>query len=179
MTEAFGLYALAGKATSFLAPLSIGIVTDITDSQQLGILPLIVLFVIGLVLLIWVKPEGDPRMRWRRSGHEGMDCGHPDGAGPACGRGGGRDPANQLFGAHDAPSRQDPMPIGSYAKGCAAGLVELPETGPTWQAMRLSRNRNWGHPKMIAYLEDLSRAAVQIGWRGFTSAISASRAAGR
>ena len=59
MTEAFGLYALAGKATSFLAPLSIGIVTDITDSQQLGIIPLIVLFVIGLVLLIWVKPEGE------------------------------------------------------------------------------------------------------------------------
>ncbi|MFN4156871.1 MAG: MFS transporter [Gemmobacter sp.] len=59
MTEGFGLYALTGKATSFLAPLSIGIVTDITGSQQLGILPIVVLFVIGLVLLIWVKPEGD------------------------------------------------------------------------------------------------------------------------
>jgi UMF1 family MFS transporter len=58
MTEAFGLYALAGKATSFLAPLSIGIVTDITGSQQLGITPLIVLFGVGLVLLIWVRPEG-------------------------------------------------------------------------------------------------------------------------
>ena len=59
MTEAFGMYALTGKATSFLAPLLIGVTTDITDSQQLGILPLIVLFVIGLVLLIWVKPQGD------------------------------------------------------------------------------------------------------------------------
>ncbi len=59
MTEAFGMYALTGKATSFIAPLSIGIVTDITGSQQLGILPLIVLFVIGLVLLAWVKPMGD------------------------------------------------------------------------------------------------------------------------
>ena len=59
ITEAFGMYALTGKATSFLAPLLIGITTDITDSQQLGILPLIVLFVIGLVLLIWVKPQGD------------------------------------------------------------------------------------------------------------------------
>jgi UMF1 family MFS transporter len=59
MTEAFGLYALTGKATSFLAPLLIGVTTDITDSQQLGILPLIVLFVIGLVMLAWVKPEGD------------------------------------------------------------------------------------------------------------------------
>lgn len=59
ITEAFGLYALTGKATSFIAPLSIGIVTDLTDSQQQGILPLIVLFVIGLILLAWVKPDGD------------------------------------------------------------------------------------------------------------------------
>jgi UMF1 family MFS transporter len=59
MTEAFGLYALTGKATSFLAPLSIGIVTDLTGSQPLGIVPLIVLFVIGLLLLAWVKPDGD------------------------------------------------------------------------------------------------------------------------
>lgn len=62
ITEAFGLYALTGKATSFIAPLSIGIVTDLTDSQQQGILPLIVLFVIGLILLAWVKPDGDRRM---------------------------------------------------------------------------------------------------------------------
>lgn len=60
MTEAFGLYALAGKATSFIAPLSIAIVTDITNSQQLGIIPLIILFGIGLVLLLWVKPNGEP-----------------------------------------------------------------------------------------------------------------------
>ena len=44
--------------------------------------------------------------------------------------------ANKLFGAMPAPSSQDSMPIGSYARGCAAGLVELPETGPTWQAMQ-------------------------------------------
>jgi penicillin-insensitive murein endopeptidase len=56
------------------------------------------------------------------------------------------------------------MPIGSYAKGCAAGLVELPETGPTWQAMRLSRNRNFGHPVMIDFLTDLSANAAAIGW---------------
>ncbi|MFN3846279.1 MAG: MFS transporter [Paracoccaceae bacterium] len=60
MTEAFGLYALAGKATSFIAPLSIGVATDLTGSQQLGVIPLIVLFLIGLFLLVWVKPEGEP-----------------------------------------------------------------------------------------------------------------------
>jgi penicillin-insensitive murein DD-endopeptidase len=74
------------------------------------------------------------------------------------------DLANQLFGAKDAPSAQDPMPIGSYAKGCAAGLMELPETGATWQAMRLSRNRNFGQPVMIEFLTDLSQTARDIGF---------------
>ncbi|AMY70352.1 MFS transporter [Frigidibacter mobilis] len=59
MTEAFGLYALAGKATSFIAPLSIGAVTQLTGSQQAGISPLIVLFLLGLVLLSWVNPDGE------------------------------------------------------------------------------------------------------------------------
>jgi penicillin-insensitive murein endopeptidase len=72
--------------------------------------------------------------------------------------------ANQLFGAHDLPSNQDAMPIGSYAKGCGAGLVELPETGPTWQAMRLSRNRNFGQPTMVQFLMDLSQTARDIGY---------------
>lgn len=64
MTEAFGLYALAGKATSFLAPLSIGLMTDLTGSQQIGVSPLIALFLIGLVLLRWVKPEGEQTSSW-------------------------------------------------------------------------------------------------------------------
>jgi UMF1 family MFS transporter len=63
IAEAFGLYALAGKATSFIAPLTIGFVTDITGSQQLGISPLIGLFLIGLILLWWVKPQGDRNVR--------------------------------------------------------------------------------------------------------------------
>ncbi len=59
MTEAFGLYALSGKATSFLAPLLIGITTAATGSQSLGVTPIIGLFAIGLILLVWVKPDGD------------------------------------------------------------------------------------------------------------------------
>ncbi|PCD76539.1 penicillin-insensitive murein endopeptidase [Pseudothioclava arenosa] len=75
--------------------------------------------------------------------------------------------ARNLFGAKATPSRQDPEPIGFYSKGCAAGLVAMPETGPTWQAMRLSRNRNWGHPEMITFLQDLSRYAASLpGWKG-------------
>ena len=74
--------------------------------------------------------------------------------------------ANKLFGATKAPSQQAAAPIGTYAKGCAAGNVELPESGPTWQAMRLSRNRNYGQPVLVQYLEDLSVKATQIGWKG-------------
>ncbi|WP_102110418.1 MFS transporter [Oceaniglobus roseus] len=59
MTEAFGLYALAGKATSFMAPLLIGAVTWLSGSQQIGVSPLIALFGLGLLLLVWVKPDGD------------------------------------------------------------------------------------------------------------------------
>jgi penicillin-insensitive murein endopeptidase len=75
--------------------------------------------------------------------------------------------AKQLFGAQTTPSEHSPEPFGGYSKGCIAGAVQLPETGPTWQAMRLSRNRNWGHPKMIEFLQQLSAyAATQPGWAG-------------
>jgi UMF1 family MFS transporter len=57
MTEAFGLYALAGKATSFLAPFSIALVTGITGSQSAGVIPLIFLFLLGLFLLLFVKTD--------------------------------------------------------------------------------------------------------------------------
>lgn len=75
--------------------------------------------------------------------------------------------AKTLFGGHRTPSRQVPETFGSYAKGCMAGGRDLPETGPTWQAMRLSRNRNYGHPETIDFIRDLSRfAARQPGWAG-------------
>ncbi|QTN37268.1 penicillin-insensitive murein endopeptidase [Cognatishimia activa] len=75
--------------------------------------------------------------------------------------------AKYLFGSEPVGSAQAPEAFGSYAKGCLAGGVELAETGPTWQAMRLSRNRNWGHPVLVDYVQDLSRvAARQRGWNG-------------
>ncbi|MEX5730052.1 UMF1 family MFS transporter [Rhodovulum iodosum] len=64
MTEGFGLYALAGKATAFLAPISIGVVTDVTGSQQMGIAPLVVLFLLGLFLLLFVKADGERAETW-------------------------------------------------------------------------------------------------------------------
>ncbi|MEM9140255.1 MAG: penicillin-insensitive murein endopeptidase [Pseudomonadota bacterium] len=74
------------------------------------------------------------------------------------------EPVKYKFAAKRDPSAQVPSANGTYAKGCLAGGVELPETGPGWQAMRLSRNRNFGHPDMIAYIERLSVKAQQIGW---------------
>ena len=73
-------------------------------------------------------------------------------------------PAKQLFGAKSTPSSLPPAPHGSYARGCLAGGIEVPETGARWQAMRLSRNRNWGHPAMLGFLERLGAQAQAIGW---------------
>lgn len=77
-------------------------------------------------------------------------------------------PANQLFGARQTPSDEHGgRAFGSYARGCLAGAQMLPVTGPHWQAMRLSRNRNWGHPALLDYIEKLARDAQEKdGWPG-------------
>ena len=59
MTEAFGIYALAGKATSFIAPFLIAVMTGIFESQRIGVTPVIGLFLIGLILMIWVSRDGE------------------------------------------------------------------------------------------------------------------------
>ncbi len=63
-TEGFGLYGLAGRATAFLAPALIGLVTAATGDVRNGVLPLILLFLLGLVLLRWTQPEGDRADPW-------------------------------------------------------------------------------------------------------------------
>lgn len=55
MTRYFGLYALSGKVTSFLGPLTVGAVTGWTASQQAGMAVLIGFFVLGLMLLAGVR----------------------------------------------------------------------------------------------------------------------------
>jgi penicillin-insensitive murein DD-endopeptidase len=75
--------------------------------------------------------------------------------------------AKELFVRKTAPLSAAPRSIGFYSKGCIAGAVALPINGETWQVMRLSRNRNWGHPAMIALLERLSVTAHKVaGWPG-------------
>ena len=58
-TEAFGLFALSGKATAFAAPMLIGVFTFMTGSVRLGFIPIIILFMCGLLLLRWVNKDGD------------------------------------------------------------------------------------------------------------------------
>src|SRR5262245_7639344 len=75
-------------------------------------------------------------------------------------------PAKALFGAATSPAPFAAEAIGTYSRGCLAGAVALPVNGRNWQVVRLSRNRNWGHPRLIAYLEQLARDARAIGWPG-------------
>jgi UMF1 family MFS transporter len=58
-TESFGLYGLSGRATAFLAPMLIGVATTVFGDARLGVSPVIGLFILGLILLRWVRPEGD------------------------------------------------------------------------------------------------------------------------
>lgn len=76
-------------------------------------------------------------------------------------------PAKELFGRLSEPAPMAARAIGFYSKGCLAGAMAMPVDGPTWQAMRLSRNRNWGHPELIAMLERLAAKAPKVaGWPG-------------
>ncbi|MCL6282401.1 MFS transporter [Ruegeria sp. 2012CJ41-6] len=58
-TESFGLYGLSGRATAFLAPMLIAAATTFFGDARLGVSPVIGLFILGLILLRWVRPEGD------------------------------------------------------------------------------------------------------------------------
>src|SRR6186713_1151871 len=76
-------------------------------------------------------------------------------------------PAKILFGAKALPSAGKSMAVGYYHKGCLSGGVELPINGPNWQVMRLSRNRNWGHPTLIHFIEKFAaQASKATGWNG-------------
>lgn len=77
-----------------------------------------------------------------------------------------KNPARELFGRKAAPAPLQARSIGFYTRGCLAGAVALPINGRTWQVMRLSRNRNWGHPDLVRFLERLAEKAPKVGWPG-------------
>ena len=71
-------------------------------------------------------------------------------------------PAKVLFSQPSLPSDQPTRAIGSYARGCLAGGKALPLDGPHWQVMRLSRNRNWGTPQLVEYIERFANDAATL-----------------
>jgi penicillin-insensitive murein endopeptidase len=77
------------------------------------------------------------------------------------------DAAKRLFGLAATPAPGPARPIGSYSDGCLAGAQQLPADGPNWQVMRPSRNRAWGDPVLISFLERLAAALpAAAGWPG-------------
>lgn len=76
-------------------------------------------------------------------------------------------PAKELFGAAATPAPLAARSIGFYSKGCVAGASALPVNGPAWQVMRLSRNRNWGHPELIDFIEGFAVTVPKVSrWPG-------------
>ncbi|HLH11377.1 MAG TPA: penicillin-insensitive murein endopeptidase [Methylovirgula sp.] len=76
-------------------------------------------------------------------------------------------PAKALFGRVATPDPVATRTIGFYARGCLAGAVALPVDGPDWQVMRLSRNRFWGTPQLIAFLERFAKKVPKVSnWPG-------------
>ena len=68
--------------------------------------------------------------------------------------------------AAQSPTTPYPGPariIGSDSAGCIAGAVRLPDTAPGMQTIRVSRSTFWGHPTVIAALQDLARRAQAAG----------------
>ena len=75
-------------------------------------------------------------------------------------------PAKELFGRKSTPMPMAARVIGYYTSGCLAGAKALPINGDTWQVMRLSRQRNWGHPNLIKFLERFAAKTPKLGWHG-------------
>jgi penicillin-insensitive murein DD-endopeptidase len=78
-----------------------------------------------------------------------------------------KNPAKELFARRPNAADLQARSIGFYTKGCLAGGVALPINGKTWQVMRVSRNRNWGHPELIAFMERLAAKVPKVSdWPG-------------
>ncbi|TDI84249.1 MAG: MFS transporter [Caldithrix sp.] len=64
-SEFFGFYAFSGKATAFMGPLLLGLLTQVFDSQRVGISIVIVLFAIGAFILRKLDEEEGKRLSGR------------------------------------------------------------------------------------------------------------------
>ncbi len=77
------------------------------------------------------------------------------------------DAAQLAFGREQKPAPGPPEAIGAYMRGCLEGAVELPADGPGWEVMRPSRDRAWGHPALIAFIERVApQLPAEARWSG-------------
>jgi UMF1 family MFS transporter len=62
VTEFFGLFAFSGKVTAFAAPLTIGLISDLTGSLRLGMASILVYLAIGLIVMLRIhaRPAAAP-----------------------------------------------------------------------------------------------------------------------
>jgi penicillin-insensitive murein endopeptidase len=75
-------------------------------------------------------------------------------------------PAKELFARKSTPFRGPSRSIGRHSEGCLAGAAPLAIDGPGWQVMRPSRNRYWGNPQLVHFIERFSKNAKKVGWNG-------------
>lgn len=64
-TEFFGFYAFSGKATAFIGPFFLGILTEMFNSQRAGMSIVVVMFIVGSLLLTRVDEEEGKRLSGR------------------------------------------------------------------------------------------------------------------
>jgi penicillin-insensitive murein DD-endopeptidase len=67
------------------------------------------------------------------------------------------------WGAVATPSAPPARVIGRHSLGCLAGGLALPADGPGYRAVRLSRNRHYGHPDLVRFVAALGKQAREAG----------------
>lgn len=63
----------------------------------------------------------------------------------------------------DSPSRGQVAAIGSYANGCLSGAQALPLKGEGFQVIRTTRNRFYGHPQLVSFIETFAKQTQLMG----------------
>jgi len=61
--------------------------------------------------------------------------------------------------AQRAPAPGAALAIGTCSCGCLQGAATLPPSGPGYEVLHLGRNRRFGHPDLVAYVERLAAGA--------------------
>lgn len=60
------------------------------------------------------------------------------------------------------PNQGNPLSIGFYSSGCISGAETLPQDGSGFQVMRPSRNRFYGQPSTLSFIENLGKTLSAI-----------------